>query len=170
MICIKISDCTQLETEAIMQNKYQQKYTEIFQQIGDHAKLVLATSLNNKVSARTMRFVILEGSLYFQTDKEMRKYQDIKGNPNVALCFSNIQLEGICEEIGRPIEHEDFCRLFQQHFPSSFEAYSQLPNERLFVVRPTFIQRWSYINGSPMIERLYLHEKQYHEEVYLNDD
>ena len=107
MICIKISDCTQLETEAIMQNKYQQKYTEIFQQIG---------------------------------------------------------------EIGRPIEHEDFCRLFQQHFPSSFEAYSQLPNERLFVVRPTFIQRWSYINGSPMIERLYLHEKQYHEEVYLNDD
>ena len=152
-----------------MQNKYQQKYTEIFQQIGD-AKLVLATSLNNKVSARTMSFVILEGSLYFQTDKGMRKYQDIKGNPNVALCFSNIQLEGICEEIGRPIEHEDFCRLFQQHFPSSFEAYSQLPNERLFVVRPTFIQRWSYINGSPMIERLYLHEKQYHEEVYLNDD
>ena len=78
MICIKISDCTQLETEAIMQNKYQQKYTEIFQQIGDHAKLVLATSLNNKVSARTMSFVILEGSLYFQTDKEMRKYQDIQ--------------------------------------------------------------------------------------------
>ena len=67
-----------------MQNKYQQKYTEIFQQIGDHAKL--------------------EGSLYFQTDKGMRKYKDIKGNPNVALCFSNIQLEGICEEIGRPIE------------------------------------------------------------------
>ena len=61
-----------------MQNKYQQKYTEIFQQIGDHAKLVLATSLNNKVSARTMSFVILEGSLYFQTDKEMRKYQDIR--------------------------------------------------------------------------------------------
>ena len=90
MICIKISDCTQLETEAIMQNKYQQKYTEIFQQIGDHAKLVLATSLNNKVSARTMSFVILEGSLYFQTDKEMRKYQDIKGNPNLSLCFSNI--------------------------------------------------------------------------------
>ena len=66
MICIKISDCTQLETEAIMQNKYKQKYTEIFQQIGDQAKLVLATSLNNKVSARTMSFVILEGSLYFQ--------------------------------------------------------------------------------------------------------
>ena len=119
MICIKISDCTQLETEAIMQNKYQQKYTEIFQQIGDHAKLVLATSLNNKVSARTMSFVILEGSLYFQTDKGMRKYQDIKGNPNVALCFSNIQLEGICEEIGRPIEHEDFCRLFQQRLVRS---------------------------------------------------
>lgn len=67
-------------------------------------------------------------------------------------------------------KHEDFCRLFQQHFPSSFEAYRQLPNERLFVVRPTFIQRWSYINESPMIERLYLHEKQYHEEAYLNDD
>ena len=58
-----------------MQNKYQQKYTEIFQQIGDHAKLVLATSLNNKVSARTMSFVILEGSLYFQTDKGISGYK-----------------------------------------------------------------------------------------------
>ena len=63
-----------------------------------------------------MSFVILEGSLYFQTDKEMRKYQDIKGNPNVTLCFSNIQLEGICEEIGRPIEHETFADCFNNIF------------------------------------------------------
>lgn len=57
-----------------MQNKYQQKYTEIFQQIGDHAKLVLATSLNNKVSARTMSFVILRFFVYVHIEPDAEAY------------------------------------------------------------------------------------------------
>ena len=70
-----------------MQNKISAENTQRYfkQNRRPRPKLVLATSLNNKVSARTMSFVILEGSLYFQTDKGMRKYQDIKGNPKCCI-------------------------------------------------------------------------------------
>ena len=85
-----------------MNSNYINKYNNIFQQIGDHAKIVLATSHQDRVTARKMSFLIMNGIFYFQTDKTFRKYQDIQDNENVALCLDNIQIEGICKEIGHP--------------------------------------------------------------------
>lgn len=150
-----------------MNNSYTNKYNDIFQQIGDHAKIVLATSHDNKVSARKMSFLIRDGLFYFQTDKTLRKYQDIIANNNVALCLDNIQIEGICKEIGHPLEHPDFCEFFQKYFLSSYQAYSHLDNERLFIVEPIFIQRWNYINGKPIIEQLDIHTEKYTQKEYL---
>ena len=117
-----------------MNSNYINKYNNIFQQIGDHAKIVLATSHQDKVTARKMSFLIMNGIFYFQTDKTFRKYQDIQDNENVALCLDNIQIEGICKEIGHPLDHQDFCKYFQKYFLSSFQSYSHLENERLFMV------------------------------------
>ena len=97
-----------------MNSNYINKYNNIFQQIGDHAKIVLATSHQDKVTARKMSFLIMNGIFYFQTDKTFRKYQDIQDNENVALCLDNIQIEGICKEIGHPLDHQDFCKYFQK--------------------------------------------------------
>ena len=59
-----------------MNSNYINKYNNIFQQIGDHAKIVLATSHQDRVTARKMSFLIMNGIFYFQTDKTFRKYQD----------------------------------------------------------------------------------------------
>ncbi|WP_050637202.1 pyridoxamine 5'-phosphate oxidase family protein [Candidatus Stoquefichus sp. SB1] len=152
-----------------MNTLYTNKYIEIYQQIGDHAKIVLATSYQDKVSVRTMSFVIMNGLFYFQTDNTFRKYQDIKGNENVGLCLDNIQIEGICKEIGHPLDHPNFCNLFKKYFLSSYQAYSHLKNERLFIVEPTFIQRWNYVDGKPIIEQLNIHQKQFIQKEYKND-
>ncbi len=37
-----------------MKNNYEIKYNDILKQIGNHAKIVLATSHNDRVSARKM--------------------------------------------------------------------------------------------------------------------
>ena len=42
-----------------MNSNYINKYNNIFQQIGDHAKIVLATSHQDKVTARKMSFLIM---------------------------------------------------------------------------------------------------------------
>ena len=149
-----------------MKITYEDKLNEIFEQIGNHAKLVLATSQLDRVSARNMSFIIHNHIFYFQTDKTFRKYQDIKANSKVALCLDNIQIEGICEDIGHPLDNEEFCSQFKCHFLSSFDAYSKLENERLLIVKPTFIQRWNYVGGKPIIEQFYINEKKYHEQEY----
>ena len=148
-------------------NQYHTKHEEIYKQIGSHAKIVLATSYQNKVSARKMSFIIQNNRFYFQTDKNMRKYYDIQHNPQVALCIDNIQIEGICHELGHPLDNPQFCQLFQQYFPSSFEAYTSLESECLFMITPTHIQRWNYIDHCPVIEQLIVDKKDYIETYYL---
>lgn len=149
-----------------MENQFELKLNQIYKQIGNHAKIVLATCYNNKVSARKMSFIIEDKYFYFQTDSTFRKYQDIKQNNYVALCIDNIQIEGLCEEIGHPLENIEFIRKFKKYFNSSFEAYSSLDFERLFIIKPIFIQRWSYVEDKPIIERLYIDKIEYVKKEY----
>ena len=46
------------------------------------------------------------------------------------------------------------------------DSNSHLENERLFMVEPTFIQRWNYIEGKPIIEQIYIHQKECIEKDY----
>ncbi len=87
-------------------------------------------------------------------------------NHNVALCIDNIQIEGLAEEMGKPLDHKIFSKLFSQQHKGSFDAYSSLENERVFEVRPVFVQRWLYIGTVPYIERFYVEEKRYIKEKY----
>ena len=128
--------------------------------------MVLSTSANNKVSSRMMSVVHHEGVFYFQTDRTMRKYWQISENPNVALCIDNIQIEGRADGAGRPLEHPVFAGIFKDCFKGSYDAYSAMENERVFEVRPTFIERWKYLDGEPYIERFYINEKRYSMEKY----
>lgn len=149
-----------------MKNQFELKLNQVYEQIGDHAKIVLATSCKDKVSARNMSFIISDKCFYFQTDTTFRKYRDIKKNNYVALCLDNIQIEGVCEELGHPLDNIEFIGKFKKYFISSFKAYSSLDSERLFVVKPKFIQRWSYIDGKPIIEQLYIDQNKYIEKYY----
>lgn len=150
-----------------MMENFELKRKQIFDQIGDHAKIVLATSRKDKVSARMMSFIINDGYFYFQTDCTFCKYQDIKENQYVALCSHNIQIEGLCKEIGHPLNHHLFIEQFKKYFQSSYESYSSLDSERLFIVKPIFVQRWNYIDGKPVIEQLDIKQCKYIEKSYI---
>ena len=90
-------------------------------------------------------------------------------NNNVALCIDNIQIEGVCREVGHPLEAPDFSSLFRECFKGSFDAYSSLKNERLFEVRPLYIERWVYINGVPYIEAFDVAAERYSLEKYMGE-
>ena len=131
-----------------MENQFELKLNQIYKQIGSHAKIVLATCYNNKVSARKMSFIIEDKYFYFQTDSTFRKYQDIKQNNYVALCIDNIQIEGLCEEIGHPLENIEFIKKFKKYFNSSFEAYSSLDSERLYIDKIEYVKKEYNIKDS----------------------
>lgn len=149
-----------------MKQDFEKKLHDLFERLGQSSKMVLATSLDGAVSARTMSVLIKNGRFYFQTDKTFRKYRQISGNKNVALCVDNIQIEGTCKEIGNPTDDMDFCREYQKAFPASFASYSQLENERLFEVMPNFIQQWIYEDGMPFVERFDIQKSVYRKEAY----
>ncbi len=140
---------------------FTEKINIFFSDFGEGKKMVLSTSENNRVSSRMMSVVQIEGAFCFQTDKNMRKYHQIISNSYVALCIDNIQIEGICEEIGQPLKSAAFCDVFQKCFKGSYDAYSALKNESLFSVKPLYIERWIYEEGIPYIETFDMNTRQY---------
>ena len=146
---------------------YERKLSELFRTIGKVRKMVLSTSFDNRVTSRMMSFVIFDNKFYCQTDKTFLKYQQIKSNPNVALCIDNIQIEGIAKNIGKPLENKKFINLFKQYYKTSYEIYSFLENEILLEIEPTFIGVWTYKDFIPIREFYNLETKEIKEESYL---
>ncbi|MCM1022505.1 MAG: pyridoxamine 5'-phosphate oxidase family protein [Prevotella sp.] len=142
-------------------NTFSQRYEAFLSEFGKGRKMVLSTSENNRVSSRMMSVVQINGTFYFQTDIMFNKYHQIISNPNAALCIDNIQIEGICKEIGHPLQSAPFCDSFQECFKGSFDAYSSLKNERLFAVEPMYIERWIYKDDVPYIETFDIKKKEH---------
>lgn len=134
---------------------------------GKGRKMVLSTCENNVVSSRMMSVVLIDGAFYFQTDVTFKKYRQLSNNPNAALCIDNIQLEGICEEIGQPLQNARFCECFRECFKGSYDAYTSLKNERLFTFKPTYIERWIYKDGVPHIETFDINARSYNISEYI---
>ena len=131
---------------------FNEKLDAFLSDFGKGRKIVLSTSEKGRVSSRMMSVVQIDGAFWFQTDKTMRKYHQLTVNRNAALCIENIQIEGICKEMGHPLANAVFCSIYQECFKGSFDAYSSLQNERLFVLKPLYIERWVYRDGVPYIE------------------
>ena len=143
-----------------------EKLHELFLEFGLGKKMVLSTCVNNQVSSRMMSLVLLDGKFYFQTDLNLRKYQQLKSNPNVALCIDNFQIEGVCRELGHPSENPDFCEEYEKSFKNSYDRYTSHAQERLFVVKPCYIQKWIYEDGEPFVEIFDLGEGSYSKTLY----
>ena len=149
---------------------FDKKIVELFQGIGEAKKAVLATSSNNRVTSRTMSFVIYENKFYCQTDKKFLKVEQILDNPKVSICIDNIQIEGIAQIIGKPLEHNIFVTLFKKYFKNSYENYSFLENEILLEMNPIFITVWNYKESIPTRSFYRLASKEYVEEIYEEKD
>lgn len=101
-----------------------------------------------------MSVVRLGDRFYFQIDGDSRKAAQLRENPRAALCLGNLQIEGVCREIGRPQEHKAFCAAYRAAFPSTFDRYTHLECERLWEFAPDFAKKWSYEGGEPFEEIL----------------
>ncbi len=133
-------------------NLFSQKLADFFVDFGSARHVTLVTSVAEKVSARTVSVVLLVDKFYFQTDIKLPKYAQLIANPNVALCVNDMQIQGVCTELGKPSDFPDFITAYRAGFPDAYKRYTNLPDERVFAVTPTYIERWRYLAGDPYIE------------------
>jgi general stress protein 26 len=141
---------------------------EIINLFGESKVMVLATSSNSRVTARSMSCVFNGINIMFQTDETFAKVSQIKENPSVALCINNLQIEGMAIIKGHPLNNENksFINKFKEQHEGSYYTYSHLKNETVIEVIPTLITIWKYENGKPLRDFLVVSENRAIREYY----
>ncbi|MCD7949811.1 MAG: pyridoxamine 5'-phosphate oxidase family protein [Erysipelotrichaceae bacterium] len=116
----------------------------IFDKLAPFKIMALATSVNDYVMVRNVSCLIYNDAIYFKTDKNFRKTKQLYANPQVALCFNGIQVEGKAHIKGLVIEEEGrtFEKLYNQYLYGSYNAYSHEEDEILVEVKPEFVEIW----------------------------
>ena len=144
-----------------MDINYNELEQEIIEVLEKNKIWILSTSENDIVTSRAMS-VVNEGlNIYFQTSKGYIKHEQMKKNKNVALCYNNVSIEGIAEELGswKEEKNSDLLKLYKTHHKGSFDAYGSLEGQVVYKVIPKSIKIWKYVNGKAIREFLYIDEK-----------
>ncbi|MCJ7471512.1 MAG: hypothetical protein MUP02_01700 [Actinobacteria bacterium] len=141
---------------------------EVIDYLEKNTKWILATSLKDKVTARSMSIINNELTIYFQTDKRSRKYQQIVSNNNIAIAHDNYQIEGIAQICGHPISNgnEFFYKKYKSVHKSAFERYSFLKDEVVIKIIPELVIIYKYINSLPYKDYLSINEEKAYREKY----
>ena len=147
---------TELEFDEVKEEKVR------FLEQNEH--VVLATSLNNRVTARTVTYISEGLTIIFYTLTSLKKFAQIKANPKVALCLDNASIEGIAEILGNPRKEENkrLLEIFKKKFGEDWFDWfdSNYPELSVFVkVTPTLIKSYVHKDNTPALEYLDLHNK-----------
>ena len=90
---------------------------------GLYQRGILATSEGDYVTARRMRFVSNGLTVYCYTDRETRKYKQIRANPNVAIVAGFVQIEGVASLKGHPLNKPEFLNVYKETQPNNYETW-----------------------------------------------
>ena len=116
----------------------------MFRKLGDWKIMALASSVNDYVMVRNVSCLFYDNKVWFKTDKNFRKTQQIYQNPQVALCWSGVQIEGTARNCGLVIDEPErkFEQLYKKHLWGSYNKYSHEDTEILIEVTPGFVEVW----------------------------
>jgi len=134
---------------------------DILKNIETKSIMVLATSLKDFVTARSMSIITVNEKIYCQTDKNLTKAVQINKNPNVAYCVDNIQITGKAKIIGTWEENKNILAEYKKKHNRSYEKYKNVKNEIVIETTIEEIQLWEYKNGIPYIMKMNLVENKF---------
>ena len=123
--------------EAKQELDYHKKKEEIikFLESKDNAIMVLATSDNDRVTARNVLIANDGFDLYFFSWGQSRKCKQIRKNLKVALCKDDVQIEGVAEILGGLLDenNKEYTDILKTRFPDSVEKWKNRPG--MIIVR-----------------------------------
>ena len=116
----------------------------MFDKLGDSKIMALASSVNDYVMVRNVSCLFYDRKIWFKTDKNFRKTQQLFANPHVALCWSGVQIEGLAANRGLVVEEPGrrFEALYKKHLWGSYNKYSHEDTEIIIEVTPKFVEIW----------------------------
>ena len=123
---------------------FEQDVSIMFDKLGVSKIMALASSVDDYVMVRNVSCLFYDEKIYFKTDKNFRKTQQLFKNPHVALCWSGVQVEGLAENKGLVVDEPGrrFEKLYKEHLWGSYNRYSHEDTEILIEVSPKFVEIW----------------------------
>ena len=123
---------------------FEQAVELMFHKLGDWKIMALASSVNDYVMVRNVSCLFYDGKIWFKTDKNFRKTQQLFANPQVAMCWNGVQVEGTAANMGLVVDEPDrrFEALYKKHLWGSYNKYSHEDSEILIQVSPQFVEVW----------------------------
>jgi general stress protein 26 len=103
--------------------------------------VVLATALDGRVTARTVSMVSEGLDVLFMSWGHHTKCTQIRGNPRVALCRDNVQIEGSAEILGSPLDERNqrYAEMLRAKYPDDYEMFAREPGMVMVKVVPSAI-------------------------------
>jgi general stress protein 26 len=128
----------------------------------ENENIVLATSLNNRVTARVVRYASEGLTIIFFTLTNLNKVAQIRANPKVALCLKNASIEGNSVLVSQQEEEgKRLAEIIKKKFPNYLEWWHARTAELIVFVKvtPTLVISYVYKDGKPLLEYLDLQNK-----------
>ena len=98
------------------------------QKMGDWKIMALASCEDNYPMVRNVSCLFYNDKIYFKTDKNFRKTQQLFKNNRVAMCFNGTQVEGIAVNKGLVVDEPG--RVFEKKYKEYL--WQSYKIERLF--------------------------------------
>lgn len=123
---------------------YEQAVKRMFEMLGNSQIMALASSLNDYVMVRNVSCLFYHEKIYFKTDKNFRKTKQLLENPNVAMCWSGVQVEGTAVNKGLVADEpgQVFAEGYKKYLWQSYNKYSHEDTEILIEVSPKYVEIW----------------------------
>ncbi len=124
--------------------EFNKALTACFKKLGRKKIMTIATSVNDHVTIRNISAVIYDQRIFFKTDKNFPKTRQLLLNPNVAMCYWGVQIEGVAVNHGLVKEQPDkiFQELYDKYWKTSYTAYAHEDSEILIEIVPKKIEVW----------------------------
>ena len=144
---------------------------KMFDMLGNSKIMALATSKNDHVFVRNVSCVFYDNKIYFKTDKNFRKTKQLLENPQVAICWDGIQVEGIAVNKGLVVAEEGrrFEQAYHKYLWGSYNAYSHEDSEILIEITPKFVEIWDQDSNKRGFQTFLDFDKQSVEVVYYDE-
>lgn len=124
--------------------EFKQAVEILWKKLGNYKIMALASSVDDYPMIRNVSCIFYHDRIYFKTDKNFRKTQQMLQNNKVAMCFHGVSLEGIAKNTGLVIDElgRIFEKKYQEYLWQSYNAYSHVDTEILIEVEPKFVEIW----------------------------
>jgi general stress protein 26 len=127
------------DTERVDYEKSKNKLLS-FLENRENSIMILATSSNNVVMARSVLVCNIDLDIYFFTWKYSRKCTQIKNNNLISLCKDKVEIEGTANIMGlmRSDKNKAIFSLLKEKFPAAIGKWESKPNMVIVKVKPSF--------------------------------